>query len=106
MANVIQLNTDNFSEETSTGISLVDFWAPWCGPCKMLSPIIDQIADEVSDIKICKVDIDENSDIAVKYNVRTIPAVFILKDGEIVEQFIGVQSKQALVEAIDNAKNN
>ncbi len=106
MANVIQLNTDNFSEETNSGISLIDFWAPWCGPCKMLSPIIDQIAGEVDNIKICKVDIDENSDIAVKYNVRTIPAVFILKDGEIVEQFIGVQSKQALVEAINNAKNS
>ena len=106
MADVIQLNTDNFAEQTNSGVSLVDFWAPWCGPCKMLSPIIDQIADEFEDIKICKVDIDENSEIAAKYNVRTIPAVFILKDGEIMEQFIGVQSKQALIEAINNAKND
>ncbi|UDQ97015.1 thioredoxin [Lentisphaerota bacterium WC36G] len=104
MADVLHLNNDNFAEETSTGLSVVDFWAPWCGPCKMLSPILDQIADETDGVKICKVDIDENNEIAANFNVRTIPAVFIIKDGEIVEQFIGVQSKQTILEAIENAK--
>ena len=72
---------------------LVDFWAAWCGPCKMLSPIVDQIAEEHPEIKVCKVDIDKESAIAIDYKVMSIPTLLIFKNGEVVNQSVGVQSK-------------
>ncbi len=75
---------------------LVDFWAAWCGPCKMLSPIIDQIAEEMPDIKVCKVNIDEQPSLAVKYKVMSIPTLFVFKNGEQVNQTIGAQSKEEI----------
>ncbi len=104
MSKVKHLNSENFSTETSQGIALIDFWAEWCGPCKMLGPVIDEIASEVSDeITIAKVDVDKAQNIASQYNVRSIPAIFILKDGAIVNQLIGMQDKQTLLDAINNA---
>ncbi len=103
MSNVAELSNDNFDQETSTGITLVDFWAPWCGPCKMMGPILDQLSDEIGEkAQITKVNVDESPEIAAKYNVRSIPALFIFKDGEIKEQFVGVQTKDKLSESIKN----
>lgn len=98
---VKHLTADDFSAETSNGVALVDFWAEWCGPCKMLGPILDQVAAEIGDkATIAKINVDEAQQIAAQFSVRSIPAVFILKDGKIVNQFVGLQDKQTLVNAV------
>lgn len=95
-----ELTVDNFNETIATGVTLVDFWATWCGPCRMLGPIVDEIATEITEADICKVDCDAQRDLAVEYGVNSIPAIFIFKDGKIVDSFNGVQSKADLVEAV------
>ncbi len=104
MSEVKHLNADNFDEATSSGVALVDFWAEWCGPCKMLGPIIEQVAQEVGDeVVVAKVDVDKAQQLAAKFNVRNLPTILIFKDGEVVNQFMGMQDKQKLVDAIKNA---
>ena len=101
MSDVKHLTSANFEEATSKGVVLVDFWATWCGPCRMLGPVLDQVADEIGDdAVIAKINIDEEQDLAVKFGVRSIPAIFILKDGEVVESFVGVKDKATLVNAL------
>ncbi|MDP7011415.1 MAG: thioredoxin [Verrucomicrobiota bacterium] len=105
--NVIVLSAENFDNEVlqSEMPVLVDFWAPWCGPCKMLGPVIDQLAEEyVGRAKIAKMDVDpdENKPVAAKYNIQSIPALKVFKDGTVVADAIGMQSKQELVGMIDN----
>jgi len=101
MSDVKHLTGANFEELTSKGIVLVDFWATWCGPCRMLGPVLDQVAEEMGDdVMIGKINVDEEQDLAVKFGVRSIPAMFILKDGEIRESFVGVKDKAALVSAL------
>ncbi len=99
MAQYVELTTENFEATVNDGVSLVDFWAPWCGPCRMLSPVIDELATEFDGkANICKVNTDEQQDLAVKYGVRSVPTILFMKNGEIVDQVIGAQSKQALTE--------
>ena len=74
----------------------VDFWAPWCGPCKVMSPIVEELAGEMEEVLIGKVNVDEHSDIAQKYNILSIPTFIIFKSGQVVEQFSGSMSKEAL----------
>ena len=76
---------------------LVDFWASWCGPCKMLLPIIEELADEVTDAKICKVNVDEQPELAEQFQVMTIPTLILFKNGKPVETSIGVKSKNAIL---------
>lgn len=103
MSTLKVLNSENFDEVTSAGVTLVDFWAPWCGPCKMLLPIMEQVAAELgSDATVAKVDIDECGDLAVRFGIRNVPAVFLIKDGEVLEQFNGIQTKAKLVDAVRN----
>jgi thioredoxin 1 len=103
MANLIELNETNFDKETAEGITLVDFWAPWCGPCKMLGPILEKVAEELGDkVLIAKVNVDDSPKLAQKFGVRSIPAIFILKNGKSVNQFVGLQDKSKLVQAINN----
>jgi thioredoxin 1 len=98
---VIDLTVDSFKEATATGTVLVDFWAPWCGPCKMQTPILDKVAEAVGDAAvIAKVNVDENAPIAAEFGVRSIPTLILFKDGEKVQDFIGVQQEATLVEAL------
>lgn len=102
MAKYIELTSENF-DEAKKGVSLVDFWAPWCGPCRMLAPVIDELAEEFDGkAKICKVNTDEQQDLAVEYGVRSIPTLLFFKDGEIKDQLIGAQSKQAIADKINS----
>ncbi len=92
---VISVTTDSFEQEVlkAEQTVMVDFWAAWCGPCKMLSPIVDQIAEEHPEIKVCKVNIDEEPSLAIDYKVMSIPTLLVFKNGEKVNMSIGVQSK-------------
>jgi thioredoxin 1 len=103
MGKYIELTQDNFDATVKEGISMVDFWAPWCGPCRMLAPVIDELAgDFEGKANICKVNTDEEQDLAVKYGVRSIPTVIFMKDGEVVDQMIGAASKQAFADKINS----
>ena len=92
---VVHVTTDNFEQEVlkAEQTVMVDFWAAWCGPCKMLSPIVDQIAEEYPEIKVCKVNIDEEPSLAIDYKVMSIPTLLVFKNGEKVNMSIGVQAK-------------
>lgn len=80
---------------------LIDFWAVWCGPCKMIAPIIDEIASEYTDkLKVCKLDVDSNPKTAIKYGIRSIPTILIIKNGEVMEQIVGAIPKNKLIDKI------
>ena len=103
MGKYIELTSANFDAETSKGAVLVDFWAPWCGPCRMLSPVIEELAEDFEGkAKICKVNTDEAQDLATKFGVRSIPTLLFIKDGEIKAQMIGAQSKQVIADKINS----
>jgi thioredoxin 1 len=104
-ANLLSLNTANFDAAVAEGVTLVDFWAPWCGPCQMLTPILEtQVAPAVAGrAKIAKVNVDESRDLAVKFAIKSIPALLVFKNGKIVQQMVGLQSGDALVKAIEAA---
>ena len=96
---VLSLNEKNFEEEVlkSEKPVLVDFWASWCGPCRMMSPVIDEIAEEMGEtVKVYKINIDEEKNLAVKYNVMSIPTFIVLKNGKEVGRTIGVQDKSEI----------
>lgn len=98
----IELTQSNFDSEVASGVVLVDFWAPWCNPCKMLSPIIDKLAVEYEGkAKICKVNSDEEGDLSAKFGIRSIPTLFFMKDGEIKDQITGVQPEQVIRQKLD-----
>lgn len=101
---IIELNDTNFNETISSGVTLVDFWAPWCGPCLMQGPIIEQIAAKVDGkARVAKVNVDESMQTAMQYRIQSIPTIVIFKDGEISEQLVGVHSEEQLLSAVNEA---
>jgi thioredoxin 1 len=101
----LTVNDQNFHDEVleSTTPVLVDFWAPWCGPCRMMSPVVDELASDLGDqAKVVKINVDDAAETAAKYGVRSIPTFAVIKNGEVQRQFGGVQTKDALREAIDS----
>lgn len=102
---VEHLNDSNFAEKTANGVALVDFFATWCGPCRMLGPIIEEIGAECDgSFAVYKVDIDECEDIAMDFGIMSVPTVVVLKNGVEVERMIGVQPKAVLLNAVQSAK--
>ena len=99
---ILKITDENFEEEVlqSDKTVLLDFYADWCGPCKMQSPIIDEIAGSRQDIKVGKINVDENQDLSSKYNVMSIPTLIIMKNGEIKEQFVGLTGKEQIEEKL------
>ncbi len=103
MGKYVELTNDNFDDTVKEGVALVDFWAPWCGPCRMIAPVIEELAEDFDGkAQICKVNTDEQQDLAVKYGIRSIPTILFLKDGEVVDQMIGAASKQAFSDKINS----
>lgn len=96
------LSSENFDETVSSGVTVVDFWATWCSPCKMLAPIIEELSNDYDGkVTVGKVDVDDYPNIAQKFGVFSIPTVFIFKDGEIKERLVGFRAKSQLAEIID-----
>jgi len=104
MGETLHLSQENFEAAVAGKIAVLDFWAEWCGPCRMLGPVIDAVAKEVGDnVVVGKINIDEAPQLVAKFGVRSVPAIFIVKDGQVINQFVGVQDRQTLLSAIKNA---
>lgn len=99
---VLAVNKSNFQKEVleSDRTVLLDFWASWCGPCKSIAPIIDEIAAENSKIKVCKVNIDEEQELAEQFNIMSIPTLLLVKDGNVVNQSVGLKTKNQILEML------
>jgi thioredoxin 1 len=107
MKNVTELSDSDFEAEVLKAGQpvLVDFWAPWCGPCRMIAPVIEELASEnLGAVKVTKVNIDESPNVAATYGVSSIPTIAIFKGGQVVDRFVGVQPKKRLQDALDQAK--
>ncbi len=102
MGKYLELNASNFNDTIKEGVTLVDFWAPWCGPCRMIAPVIEELANDYDGkAKICKVNTDEEQDIAIQYGIRSIPTILFFKDGHLVDQMVGAAGKQVIAEKLD-----
>ncbi|MFP4214993.1 MAG: thioredoxin [Phycisphaerae bacterium] len=102
---IAHLNESDFEAVTAEGITLVDFWAPWCGPCRMIGPVLEELAGKVDEgVTIAKVNVDDNPALARKLSVSAIPLIVVFKDGREIDRLVGLQSLQALQQAIGRAK--
>lgn len=99
---IVDVTDQNFAQETADGLVLVDFWAPWCGPCKMIAPVLEELDGDMGEkVKIVKLNVDDNQETAGKYGVMSIPTLLLLKDGNVVDQVVGFQPKEALAELVN-----
>ncbi len=100
---ITTLTNENFENEAlkSDKPVLIDFWATWCGPCKMLSPIIEEIAEERDDIKVCKINVDDEGELSIKYGVMSIPTLILMENGEVKNTSVGFMPKKEVIEFID-----
>lgn len=104
---LMDLNEAGFDAQIAKGVTIVDFWAPWCGPCKMQTPILEKLAPKVAGrAVITKVNVDENPNLAMRYNVMSIPTILVFKDGQLSKQFVAVQQEAKLLAAIEEAEGN
>ena len=104
--NIIKIESkDQFDEEIKSDVlTFVDFWAEWCGPCRLLKPLLEEVAWEYKEIKLLTVNVDDNQDLAAQYDINSIPAVFIFRNWEIVDNFVWVMPKDQILEKINNLK--
>jgi thioredoxin 1 len=100
---IVNATDQTFATETKEGVVLVDFWAPWCGPCRMIAPVLEEVDQEMGDkVKVVKVNVDENQETAGKYGIMSIPTLLVFKNGQVVDQVVGYQPKEALVQLLQN----
>ena len=102
MGKYIEATAADFDATVAEGVTMVDFWAPWCGPCRMIAPVVEELAEDFDGkAKIVKVNTDEEQDIAVKYGIRSIPTIIFFKDGEVADTMVGAASKDAFTAKIN-----
>ncbi len=101
--NIINITKENFEQEVlkSDTPVMVDFWASWCGPCRMVAPIMDELSEEVTGAKICKVNVDDEGELAAQYRIMSIPTIMIFKNGEVVEKIVGARTKEEFLELLN-----
>lgn len=95
-----ELNAQNFTEEINAPVALVDFWTPWCGPCRMQGPILEDFASNNANVKVCKVNVDENPELSEKFSIMSIPSLLVFKNGSLVKTAVGLHDKSALAEMV------
>lgn len=101
---VIETSDKTFETETNNGVTLTDFWATWCGPCRMQSPVVEELAEEMKEVKFLKMDVDANPETASNFGIMSIPTLLVKKDGQVVDTIVGYHSKDQLKKVLDQYK--